>query len=97
MKQLLIIRLPSKVPPDQIEPMTDRLEKRLNATYDVVITIEGGIERIEFDIVYNPHFKIEQDCMLSSDGLAAMAMQDERKRQFTQTDTSTNAYMEGKP
>jgi hypothetical protein len=56
MKQLLIVRVPDGFPPGEIAPLSDRLDKKLSASYDVVITVEA-VKKIEFEIVLNPNRK----------------------------------------
>jgi hypothetical protein len=94
MKRILIVRLPSKYPPDILENISNRIKKEVGEDATVVVIAELGIEKSEFEIVYDPHLKPEYQINYNT-GPAF----DEGSigRVFNQVDTSTNAYMDKKP
>lgn len=53
MKQLLIIRVPKDATPAKMDE-----HRTLYTSYDI-IAIKDDVERVEFEIVYNPHFKLQ--------------------------------------
>lgn len=104
MKQLLIIRAPFERSPEQDEILFKHAVEKLEAEYHVVLCKDSGVERVEFEIVYNPYFKPYSfefnGEKISGEELKVrlkdFLFEDKDSRQFEQVNTSTNAYMEQK-
>jgi hypothetical protein len=93
MKRILIVRLPSKYPPDILDIISGRIRKDVGEDYTVIVIAELGIEKSEFEIVYDPHLKPGY----SSEYNTGPGFEEGSfGRAFKQVDTSTNAYMDKK-
>jgi hypothetical protein len=84
MKRILHIRFPLNIQPIHIEKTVHNTKTELGEYFNVVFSVDN-IEKTDFEIVYDPNYKSE-----------AIEMDQRRRGQFIQTDTSTNAYMEGR-
>jgi hypothetical protein len=85
MKRLLVIRFPINTSPEKWKDSSETIQRIVGNEFTVLPFI-SDIEKVEVEIVYDPHFKTDQ-----------IGMDQEGIRKFVQVDTSTNAYMEGKP
>lgn len=59
MKQLLIIRVPKTTTPVELEEFRSKVFYSITPSYDIV-AFPDNVERWEFEIVYNLHFKLDQ-------------------------------------
>lgn len=106
MKRLLIVRFPKTLNPENAEFLTGKIRSTVAELF-IVLFVVDNIEKTEFEIVYDPHFKMPHPFEFNGEPVNEDQLKERVKdflfgeykaddRQFTQVDTSTSAFMEGK-
>lgn len=82
MKRLLVVRIPISMPAERSTAIAEQIRSKVVDEFTVLV-FDDKVDKIEVEIIYDPNLNADQT--------------DQLLRQFTQVDTSTNAYMGGKP
>lgn len=85
MKRLLVVRVPSSVPPNRQQEIAEQIRTKVSDEFTVLV-FGDNVENTEVEIIYDPNFKAD-----------TMGMENNPMKVFAQVDTSTGAFMGGKP